>query len=162
MAINRTDQRAMAPYVGPRPFERTHRDRARFFGRDQETEEIISLIFGHPVVLVYAQSGAGKTSLFNAQVAPALEKHGFDVMPVTRVRGVIPKGVESREIANPYMFNALLNLAPQAEPHTLVDKSLATFLAQHPRATATDGKPVPRAIILPVRGTVYAPPGAVA
>ena len=62
------------PYVGPRPFERNDEDRIRFFGRDQETNEIVSLIFGHPLVLVYAESGAGKTSLFNTAVAPALEE----------------------------------------------------------------------------------------
>jgi hypothetical protein len=35
--------------------------------------------------LIYAQSGAGKTSLFNAQIAPELDKNGFQVLPMTRV-----------------------------------------------------------------------------
>jgi len=61
------------PYVGPRPFEREKEDSDRFFGRSHETQEIVSMIFGHPITLVYAQSGAGKTSLFNASITPKLE-----------------------------------------------------------------------------------------
>ena len=57
-----------APYVGPTPFEYNDKDAARFFGRSRETDEIVSLIFGHPLTLVYAQSGAGKTSLINAGI----------------------------------------------------------------------------------------------
>jgi hypothetical protein len=66
----------MDPYVGPRYYTRSQKDQSRFFGRDEETEEIVSLILGHRVVLIYAQSGAGKTSIMEAQVAPTLEKYG--------------------------------------------------------------------------------------
>ena len=52
------------PYVGPRPFQNNSRDRAVFYGRDYESQEIISLILANPIVLVYSQSGSGKTSLF--------------------------------------------------------------------------------------------------
>jgi hypothetical protein len=40
------------PYVGPRPFGRTTEDQARFFGRDRETKEIVSLVVSHAVLLV--------------------------------------------------------------------------------------------------------------
>ena len=142
-----TDQKELIPYVGPRPFERTEADRARFFGRDRETQEIVSLIVSQPLVLVYAQSGAGKTSLFNARVAPTLEEKGFEVLPLTRVRGAIPEGVEPQDIANLYVFSALLNLEPKADPRALADKSLAAFLEERPRTTKAEGKPAPRAII---------------
>ena len=36
--------------------------------------------------MIYAQSGAGKTSVFNAQVTPALESYGFKVLPSARVQ----------------------------------------------------------------------------
>ena len=55
-------------YVGPRPFKRDPGEEKLFFGRDYESEKIISLIFSHKLVLVYAQSGAGKTSIFNAKI----------------------------------------------------------------------------------------------
>ena len=51
----------------------------------KETNEILSLIFAHQLVLIYAQSGAGKTSILNAQVTPALEKYGYNVLPTARV-----------------------------------------------------------------------------
>ena len=49
------------PFVGPRPFERG--DSGRFFGRDRETRELASLATAHRTLLLYAPSGAGKTSL---------------------------------------------------------------------------------------------------
>jgi len=85
LSVTRQEKEEWNPYVGPRPFRRDLDDQNRFFGRDEETEQILSLIYGHQLVLIYAQSGAGKTSLFNAQVAPELEKNGFQVLPVARV-----------------------------------------------------------------------------
>jgi len=42
----------LAPYIGPRPFNGSSEDRKRFFGRDDESEEIVSLISGHKLVLI--------------------------------------------------------------------------------------------------------------
>ena len=84
--IQTTTNQTLEPYVGPRPFRRDIQDRLRFFGRDTETDEIVSLITSHRLVLIYAQSGAGKTSVFNAQVTPALESYGFKVLPSARVQ----------------------------------------------------------------------------
>ena len=70
----------LQPYVGPRPFEKD--DRALFFGRDREVSELLSLIIAHDLVLVYAQSGAGKTSLLNAGLIPRLEAEGIEVLPL--------------------------------------------------------------------------------
>jgi hypothetical protein len=58
------------PYIGPRPFGRNLYDQLRFFGRSFETEEILTQILSHSLVLIYAQSGAGKTSILNASVIP--------------------------------------------------------------------------------------------
>ena len=135
------------PYVGPRPFERKKEDSERFFGRAQETDEIISLIFGHPVILVYAQSGAGKTSLFNASVAPKLEENGFDVLPLTRVGGVLPKGIALQEIDNLYVFNALLKMGTDTDPRTLLSSSLSVFLQKYDRTSDEIDQPRPRVII---------------
>ena len=77
------------PYVGPRPFEQT--DREVFFGRDQEANELVSLITAHPTVLLYAQSGAGKTSLVRAALIPLLvNEQKFDVLPPLRVSLTTP------------------------------------------------------------------------
>jgi len=143
------------PYVGPRSFERKEWDRDHFFGRDRETQEIVSLMFTHPLLLVYAQSGAGKTSLFNAKIAPTLEdEHHFQVLPLTRVSGPIPEGIEPQVIGNLYVFNALLGLQAdpddpdaKADPIALLGKSLAAFLEELPRSTSAGGRPDWRAII---------------
>jgi WD40 repeat protein len=121
------------PYVGPRPFGRTTEDQARFFGRDRETKEIVSLVVSHAVLLVYAQSGAGKTSLFEAQVAPALERKGFEVLPLARVRAGISDDVELASVRNIYASSALLSIAPDEEQATLLRSSLKRFLRK--RAT---------------------------
>jgi hypothetical protein len=66
-----------SPFVGPRPFEKEDSD--RFFGRTRETEELLSLIIAHRAVLVYAQSGAGKSSLLRAGVIKRLEDQQYQV-----------------------------------------------------------------------------------
>jgi hypothetical protein len=78
-----TPEKVKNPYVGPPPFERG--DRGRFFGRDGETQELVSLIIAHRNIVLYAESGAGKTSLLNAQVVPFLEDEQFEVLPFARV-----------------------------------------------------------------------------
>jgi hypothetical protein len=115
-------------------------------------------MFGHRLLLVYAQSGAGKTSLFNAKIAPTLEAQDFDFLPPTRVWGLIPEGVDPRAIENFYMFHALQGFQQEdakiqssqqekADLAALSNKSLATFLQERPRATDAEGRPTPRAII---------------
>jgi tetratricopeptide (TPR) repeat protein len=102
------------PYVGPRPFEQN--DRRIFFGRNFEANELVSLIIAHPVVLLYAQSGAGKTSLVRAGVIPLLvEEEKFDVLPPARVReqGLICAGTE--DVPNIYIFNALVSMSQEKD-----------------------------------------------
>src|SRR5262245_37905442 len=75
------------PYVGPRPFTRD--DQKLFFGRDREAADLFSLIIAHPVVLLYSQSGAGKSSMLNAKIIPMLEDRGSQILGPVRV-GVEP------------------------------------------------------------------------
>ena len=135
------------PYVGPRPFE--PEDRARFFGRDREASEIVSLVIAHRVVLLYAESGAGKSSLINAGIVPRLvEEEGFEVLPSARVRGLIPEGIQHQDIANVYVFNTLLSWAgDEADPPQLARSSLADYLREAERPTDEDELPVPRVVI---------------
>ncbi|NUO08342.1 MAG: tetratricopeptide repeat protein [Candidatus Brocadia sp.] len=130
------------PYVGPRPFERG--DRTLFFGRDHESRELLSLIIAEREVLLYAQSGTGKSSLLNARIIPILEENGFDVLPVARVKGVISKEIKPEEVQNVFVFNALRNwIKEKIDPKM----SLIAFLRKRKRVTDEDGMPSPRAII---------------
>lgn len=132
------------PYVGPRPFERE--DQALFFGRQREASDLLSLVVAHGEVLVYAQSGAGKTSLLNARLIPLLAEEGFEVFPLTRVRGVVPEGLKPEEIANLYIFNTLLGWAEKAlDPQELVQLTLARFLKE--RKADDEREAIPRVIL---------------
>src|ERR1051326_6482845 len=82
------------PYVGPRPFESA--DQGLFFGREREADDLLSLVMFHRTVLLYAQSGAGKSSLLNTSVVPGLRDSGFTVLPVARVRGEAALDVANR------------------------------------------------------------------
>src|SRR5215203_2027456 len=84
------DYQPIEPFIGPRPFKAVEADQLRFSGRDSEIDEIVALIISQRVLLIYAQSGAGKTSIINAGVVPSLMKDGFEVLPVARVQITSP------------------------------------------------------------------------
>ena len=50
-------------------------DAGLFFGRDREADELTATILAHPVTILNAGSGVGKTSLLNARIIPRLEAH---------------------------------------------------------------------------------------
>ncbi len=117
------------PYVGPRPYER--QDRQNFYGRDREARELLSLILSAREVLFYAESGAGKTSLLNAKIIPALEQETFDVLPVARVGNAPPPHLAPEQIENIFVFSALLSLAsltPETSPEDLRQHTLRSYL----------------------------------
>src|SRR6267142_1425662 len=94
-----------SPYPGPRPFERG--DEGNFFGQLEESSELGYLVTAHPTVLLYAQSGAGKTSLLNAGLKPIFKERGFDVLPPARVGSPIPPSVSPIDIANIFVYSAI-------------------------------------------------------
>ncbi|MEO6810138.1 MAG: WD40 repeat domain-containing protein [Isosphaeraceae bacterium] len=111
------------PYVGPRPFERC--EQGRFFGRNREALDLMYLILAHPAVLLYAESGAGKSSLVNAKLIPMLEGEGCHVLPVARVRGTT-HGLEPDDIDNIFVFHALESWTGLLQPEDAVRLSKAT------------------------------------
>jgi YVTN family beta-propeller protein len=155
-------QQEWTPYVGPRPFKRDPEEQKLFFGRKYESEKIISLIYSHKLVLVYAQSGAGKTSIFNANIVPALEQKGFQVLPLARVIGspntsdassestyYVHNDIDRSSETNPYIFNAFQRLASDIHDRTLLRaKSFSTFMHDYfPHKVNQRGKPMPQVII---------------
>jgi hypothetical protein len=135
------------PYLGPRPFERT--DAALFFGRESETRELLSLVIASQVVLVYAASGAGKTSLLNAGLVPLLERdEHFEVLPAARLVGGLDEQTLSAA-ANVHARSLLGGWAsdPSALTRDGRELSLGEFLAERPHPSGADGLPAPRAIL---------------
>ncbi|MGC2572467.1 MAG: beta-propeller fold lactonase family protein, partial [Candidatus Nitrosopolaris sp.] len=139
------------PFVGPRPFKRE--ERGLFFGREYESEKIISLIYSHRVVLLYAQSGAGKTSVFNASITPLLEERGLQVLPQVRIR-VGSHDTETTYTTNSvneinrYIFNIIESLALDIDDkHLLEIKSLSEFLHKYFPHRVNERESVPQVII---------------
>jgi hypothetical protein len=123
------------PYVGPRTF--SDAERHLFFGREREARDLLARVLSERLLLFYAQSGAGKSSLLYTRLIPQLqEEKGFVVLPVGRVGGELPGGVE--QVDNIYVFNLMLSIAEGAASAELAHITLSDFLARLARRTVTD------------------------
>jgi hypothetical protein len=128
------------PYVGPRTF--TEKEQRFFFGREREARDLTARIVSERLLLFYAQSGAGKSSLLNARVIPRLrDEERFQALPVGRVSGELPAGVA--QVDNIYAFNLMTSLDQSGEhPQRLAQVTLSDFLARLARETAVDAEGV--------------------
>lgn len=132
----REGPRTFNPYVGPRPFE--FADREDFFGRDSEILELEALVIANPILLFYAESGAGKSSLLNAGLKPHLQENDIEVLPIARPGGALPEGIDPADVANIFSFNAMLSLlSPDDDPAELLHTSLPEFLEERLQGDAT-------------------------
>ena len=123
------------PYVGPRSFQDTDSDRARYYARDEEAETLFSLILMHRLVLFYSSSGAGKSSLINARLKPYLQQENFTVLPTCRVGGTTnPDDISS----NVFVYNLLAHLAPNSNQDELAGVTLSSFLQANLKPPETE------------------------
>ena len=119
----RRSPREENPYVGPKPFGMTD----PLYGRDREVRELRDLLISQRIVVLYSPSGAGKTSLIEANAAAPkptpngpssepphaglrweMERARFRVLPVVRVNHVPVEAPVAG--ANRYVLSALLSL----------------------------------------------------
>lgn len=131
------------PYVGPVPFKRE--DGERFFGRDSEVADLLSLVASYPATLLYAQSGAGKTSLLAAKFIPLFEARGAKIFGPLRVSGVLPE-VKKSAIENPYRAHLLISAG--IEPKNALKMTLADFLASRPARPDETNVPPLRVLVI--------------
>ncbi|HEU4327857.1 MAG TPA: hypothetical protein VFS21_32265 [Roseiflexaceae bacterium] len=128
-----------SPYVGPRSFRRGE----VLFGRQRELTELLHLLIAERIVLCYSPSGAGKTSLIQAALIPALEERRFWVLPPLRVSNRPPPDVSLPPDVNRYIFSLLLSLEearPASERMThedLIGHTLDAYL-EHLNGAAGD------------------------
>ena len=127
------------PYAGPRPIGGTQYPGEKLYGRDREVGDLLDLVITDRIVLLYSPSGAGKTSLLQAGLVPALTRRRFKVRPITRVhRGPPPEAKFDWATGNRYTLSILLSLEealPEAErthPAALARLTLADYLDAHP------------------------------
>lgn len=92
------------------------------------------------LLLFYAQSGAGKSSLLNTRIIPRLrDEEGFQVLPVGRVSGELPAGLA--QVDNIDACNLMASLDQSAaHPARLAKATLNDFLARLARAAAGDSQ----------------------
>lgn len=134
-----------SPFVGPRPFQENESD--LFFGRDAEGQELASRIVSHSEVLVYAQSGAGKSSLINARVKPLLSSE-YEVLTGARLQGPA-LDVDTERIRNIYAFHVMSQMIGKSI--STMDPAQATFkdyFAVQPRRKSESGADLPRILVL--------------
>jgi tetratricopeptide (TPR) repeat protein len=64
-------------YPGFQPFQDNSMDRQLFFGREVEKEQLLHKILARRLVVIYAKSGMGKTSLLNAGIYDQLRSQRY-------------------------------------------------------------------------------------
>ena len=122
------------PYVGPRAYQTGE----QLYGRTRELAELRNLLIAERVVLFYAPSGAGKSSLIQAALVPELQRRRFRVRPVMRVGTQPPPDMPAG--TNRYTFSVLQVLegdqpASAQMPLTeLATLNLATYLDRRRQA----------------------------
>ncbi len=124
-----------SPYIGPNPFSNDHRQ--FFFGRDEETAVLRGLVLVRRATLLFAQSGAGKSSLLNADLIPALTGQREDepepimrqVLTVANLGADLPADVPPGDVSNVFVLNVLLPLRPAEDHRSLVRQNLTKGLS---------------------------------
>ncbi|MCB0189973.1 MAG: hypothetical protein KDE31_37135, partial [Caldilineaceae bacterium] len=98
-------------------------------GREREARDLLARVLSERLLLFYAQSGAGKSSLLHTRLIPQLRNDkGFAVLPVGRVSGELPPGVS--KVENIFVFNLLAHIDQGDDPTQLAHVTLADFLAR--------------------------------
>ena len=122
------------PYVGPRPF--TEEEERFFFGRSEEIEILTSLVVARRASLLFAQSGAGKTSLLLAGLTPRLLRHQRLVRNRPVVQPLVSairlarvgKGIEEQRPDNIFVQSAGISLAADGSAAIPRDATLLNLL----------------------------------
>jgi len=104
------------PYVGPIPLQAGQ----PLFGREREVAELRYLLTSERIVLLYSPSGAGKTSIVQAGLIPAL-KDQFDIWGPTRLN-TRPTGAGNRYV------RSAINGFDKSDEHS--DLTLRDYAAQ--------------------------------
>jgi tetratricopeptide (TPR) repeat protein len=88
-----------SPYRGIHPFR--YVDQAYFFGREETVTELLAKVLVSRLVLLFGESGTGKSSLINAGLIPALKKEGLNperlrVRPIPK-EPILIERIQSRD-----------------------------------------------------------------
>jgi WD40 repeat protein len=140
MTATDTPRRVGNPYVGPTSF----RLGDVLYGRDHEREDLVDLLVAERIVLLYSPSGAGKTSLIEAALTPALHAAGFEVLPVIRVTHTLEPRPGLPTPRNRYVMSVLLSLeegVPPEEQRPVAELATLTLREYLEARADRDGRP---------------------
>lgn len=125
------------PYIGPIPFREEH----KLYGRKDDTQAIADLLISKRIVLLIAPSGAGKTSLIQAELVPQLRSR-LNPLPIIRLDRV-PDCRNPKN--NRYVHSALCSLetrfpkTEQLSEAELTNFTLASYCASRVDSENPDG-----------------------
>jgi len=84
----------------------TESDKEYFFGRKDETKELLTRIYKYNIVGLFGESGTGKTSLVNASIIPNFKNEGFITIsvrclnePIKRIREELIKVLKENTVS---------------------------------------------------------------
>jgi hypothetical protein len=117
-------------YPGVRPFTRSEKN--IYFGREQDAQKLFDLLMLEKIVVLFAKSGRGKSSLINAAIVPLLhdtENPKYHYTPV-EIRLSEVKGDSSSPIEK--IISKLKEVAPVPDhPHPVLDRFSYPYLLWH-------------------------------
>ncbi len=108
-ALNKSTKGSINDWKKANPYKElqsyTESDKEYFFGREQETEELLTRIYRHNIVGLFGESGTGKTSLVNAGLIPHFKNDGIITIsvrcldePIKRIREALFKTLNENRI----------------------------------------------------------------
>jgi hypothetical protein len=160
-----TSPSAAGPYKGLDSYDVGDAD--FFFGREREATSLVARILSSRLSVLYAPSGAGKTSLLNARVVPALESRNwqpvrirFDNDPVEAVRDACARYVFpplATEVQILEAACASLALAPDSTISALLDAYDGVPLSDPRRRRLSSSLALPPSRVSSARGSTVTP-----
>lgn len=122
------------PFPGPQAYGRD--DQAFFFGREDEIEELTSLVLSSSTTLLYAPSGAGKSSLLQAGLAPHLEgQFDFVILPTVHL-GTVARSGTSDDVSNQFIRAVCEAINGEVDDGRLPLNSIATAASARRRGSS--------------------------
>lgn len=129
------------PYVGPRAFGNGD----KLYGRNRELLELSDLLVAERIVVLHSPSGAGKTSLIQAEdgLLRELKRQRFRPLPPVRVN---LQSLGKPALAGRYAYSIMESLESargakrQVSSEQLADMTLAQYLLHAQRVTPQDNR----------------------
>ncbi len=117
-------------YPGVRPFTRSEKN--IYFGREQDAQKLFNLLMLEKIVVLFAKSGRGKSSIINAAIVPLLDDADnpkYHYTPV-EIRLSEVKGDASSPIEK--IISRLKEVAPVPEhPYPVLDRFVYPYKLWH-------------------------------